>query len=197
MSDNKRIYCNITECFFNRPLDEVHTKKGRPGFTPLVASMDEYVGFCVRGGIEVTYGVFTSPGKRVQKIAYCESIVLSDDIEYRKSADNDATWSIQPSPGEVDQVYAMTCKVYDCAFNTASKRGEVGGCRKIDEDAPIYVDEYRVYDGNDEFVVARCSSQSNRLFEGHIDWGSAANPMAGSYKAFPKQPTRPSIRGKW
>ena len=190
MSDNKRIYCNVTECFFNKPLDEKHTKKRRPGFTPLVDSMDEYVGSCVRDGIQVAYGTFRSPGKRIQKVAICQSMSTG---EYIRSTDDTITWEDLSN----DEVFVMSCSVYDCAFNTSSKRGEVGGCRKVDEDTPIYVDLIKVYDDNEELMIARCSSHSNRRFEGHIDWSRAANPNMGSYKAFPKLPTRPSIRGKW
>ena len=186
---NEKIYCNVTECFFNKTLAEKHTKKRRPGFTPLVDSLDEYAGVCVRDGIQVAYGEFHSPSKRIQRVAYCESFLTG---KYIKSVDSSTTWEDLSK----DKVFVMSCNVYDCAFNTASKRGEVGGCRKKDEDALIYVDLYKVYDDNEEFMVARCSSHSNRRFEGHIDWSRAAAPNMGSYKAFPK-PERPSIRGSW
>ena len=189
---NEKIYCNVTECFFNKPLAETHTKKRRPGFTPLVDSMDEYVGSCARDGIQVAYGEFRSPSKRIQRVAYCQSYDTGKYIKYVKSTDDYTTWTDLSG----DEVFVMGCSVYNCAFNTASKKGEVGGCRKVDEDKPIYVDLYKVYDDNEEFMVARCSSHSNRRFEGHIDWAKAANPTMGSYKAFPK-PERPSIRGSW
>ena len=68
----QQIYCNVTECFFNQPLEEPHTKKGRPGFSA-IGGTDQYRGFCGNSGIEMRYEVFRSPTDMKQKVAYCSS----------------------------------------------------------------------------------------------------------------------------
>ena len=189
----QRIYCNVTECFFNRPLEEPHTKKGRPGFTP-IGGTDKYVGMCGRSGLEMRYKVFISPTSMKQKIAYCGGFITEVDVEYSKSTDSGATWGaglvVEPEP--------FICKVFDCEFNMSPDRETGSSCRKLDDGEPIYVDLIKVFDGNDTIQIPRCSSEAKRFFEGHVDWAKAASGNRGSNTtAFPVMQTRPRIIGSY
>lgn len=188
----QKVYCNVTKCFFNQPLEEPHTKKGRPGFTP-IGGTDKYVGICGRSGPEIRYKVFRSPTDLKQRVAYCDSFVTGDSVIYLKSMDGGVTWGPEEIKSE-----SFVCRVFDCAYNTSPGRGEFGQCRKLDEGQPIYVDLITVFDGNEKKQVARCSSEAKRFFEGHVDWAKAASGNRGSNTAqFPGMQTRPSIRGSW
>ncbi len=174
------IYCNITECFFNRPLDEPHQKEGRPGFTPL-AGTGIFRGTCGKASINIRQKRFLSSTRQLQSLAICED------------------YSTEAVDEETQDEVRISCDRRDCLFNTAKKEGDVGECIKFDnDDKPLYVDSKIVYDGNDTIVVPQCESFSNKLYKGHFDWSkAAAGNRGGSTYPFPELPTRPSIRGKW
>lgn len=181
MADNK-IFCNITECFFNQLLDEVHQKEGRPGFTPLPGT-GLFKGMCTReAGIDVEYHAYMSITNLKQQVPEC------------------ASYSEEPvEPAE--ETMRVECSYRDCLFNTAAHPGDIGRCKKFhDDEKNLYVDWVTVFDGNETKQVSRCESASRRTFEGHIDFAKAALGNRGAnMKTMPtsKDFGRPSIRGSW
>ena len=183
MSDTPKIYCNITECFFNQLLDEPHQKEGRPGFTPLPGT-GLFRGVCGReAGIDLKYRVYTSSTSLQQKVAEC------------------ASYSEEPvEPAEERMM--VECSYRDCLFNTAAHPVDIGRCKKFhDDEKNLYIDWVDVFDGNETKRVTRCESASNRIFKGHIDWGKAALGNRGAImKTMPTAKDfgrGPSIRGSW
>lgn len=182
MNDGKEIYCNLTQCFFNRPLGEPHQKEGRPGFIPL-AGTGIFKGICGKSNIRIKQKRYLSSTRQLQSLAICDDFSIEEKLSESKETQNEVR---------------ISCDRRDCLFNTAKKEGDVGECIKFDnDDKPLYVDSKTVYDGNDRIIVPQCESFSNKLYKGHFDWSKAAAGNRGNSGAFPHMPTRPSIRGKW
>lgn len=165
MSD-KKVFCNVSECFFNVALEEVHLKKGRPGFTPLPGT-DEYRGECSLDRIKVAFRRFRSSTNMAEKVPFCASYT-------------------EEEPKEVDVPEMVLCEHTKCLFNE-SVRGEVGVCRKFEQDEQsLYIDWKDVFVNSEKIRLPVCKSASDKNV-GHIDFAKAAQGnRGGDARGFPK-----------
>ena len=170
------IYCNVEKCFFWERLETSHQRPIGKGIQP-IGDMGKYGGRCKLDVMRMVYRHFRSSRGLIQEIAVCGNFSESKI----------------PVEGEIK------CNVFHCLWNTSPNRREGGTCDKI-RDYPIYVDPAIIFDGNDKTIYPKCTSISNRIFKGHIDWGVAAagrrvNPQGLSKRDF--EPQRERIIGSY
>ena len=141
------VYCNISECVFNKELEEPHQRMYGRGYVP-IGNTGQYKGTCSRGAITVKSGtVHTNQTKYVIP----ECTYFSEDVSLLEA--------IQKSEVE------SSCNEKRCLhFDSDSS------CTLTPH---VYVNWQTVNNLGKVTKYPKCDSFSNRRIAGHIDWSKS------------------------
>ena len=154
------VYCDISECVFNRELPEPHQRSYGRSYTP-IGTMGQYSGKCGLSVFTVkARTVRTSQSRHI--IPECTSFSTSHTSF---SSPDAVTTFEQPSNEDVQ----IVCDEKRCLHYSH----ETDGCV-----SPIdwYVSWHTVNNLGDITKYAKCDSFSNRGISGHIDFSRSGKP---------------------
>lgn len=154
------VYCDISECVFNKELPEPHQRSYGYNYTP-IGTMGQYSGRCGLSTFKVeSKTVHTS--QTIHIIPECTNFSTSTDAF---SSSNAATTFEKPSNDDVQ----IVCDEKRCLHYSYETQGCV---------SPIdwYVSWTTINNLGDVTKYAKCESFSNRGVKGHIDWSRSGKP---------------------